>query len=312
MSESRAKSCAKSVVLEELRQRIDRLERPLAPRRAAQSALALGVAEIDRVLPWGGLMAAALHEIAPVNIEANISGTTGTVDDMPAALGFAAALLGRAATQGPVLWCRAQSRADGILHAAGLEIYGLHHNNLIVVNCVEKQQLPWVMEEGLRSGAVAAVLGETHRLPTVAARRLQLAAEAGGALALLVTDGRDDAFPAATRWRIAAAASPHPAGPWPGPARWHVSLWRCRGGAVDPGPVPGPASGPVPGHISGPVPGHISGPRHWFLEWHYEDVEFPGTARAARGFRLAAPVRHGPSRPALGGGIGRHRIAGSG
>lgn len=275
---------ANSAVLDDLRQRIGRLERPLSSRGASRPALTLGVTEVDRRLPRGGLIAAALHEIAPASdTESSANGAA----NMPAALGFAAALLGRAGNQGPVLWCRSRDRASGDLHAPGLETFGLRYNNLIVVNCSETRQLLWAMEECLRSGAVAAVLGQIHTLPGIAARRLQLAAEGGGTLALLVTGGIDDTIPAATRWRIAAAASIHPAGPWLGPACWRVTLQRCRGGI-----------------LAG------DGPRHWLLEWHDDSDderhgERYGGCRAARGFRLAAPFRHGPSCPALdGGGIG--------
>jgi protein ImuA len=279
------KSISKSAVLDDLRRRIGRLERAPAAHRAARPVLAFGVDAVDHALPWNGLTIAALHEIAPE--------TDDSVDHMPATLGFAAAVLGRAALMGPVLWCRVQGRAGALLHAPGLEGFGLDCNNLIIVNCADMRQISWVMEEGLRSGAVTAVLGETHRLSSVAARRLQLAAEAGASLALLVSASGDEALPAATRWRIAAAASPHPAGPHlaslgPGPARWRATLWRCRG---DSG----------------------AGPRDWLLEWHDEDDERPGAARAARGFRLAAPLRDRPSRPArTGGGIGRQRLAGIG
>jgi protein ImuA len=282
---------SKSALLDDLRRRIGRLERTSEPHHAARPALAFGVDEVDHALPWGGLMAAALHEIAPETA----NGAADGIDHLPAALGFAAALLGRAALSGPVLWGRTDNRAGARLHAPGLASFGLNHNNLILVNCAQARQIPWVMEEGLRSGAVAAVLGEMQQISSVAARRLQLAAETGGTLAMLVTAGGDDALVAATRWRIAAATSPHPAGPHlanlgPGPARWRATLWRCRGtAAVE------------------------TDPRHWLLEWHDEDDERPGAAQAARGFRLAAPLRHGPLRPAReSGGTLRERIARTG
>ena len=62
----------------------------------------------------------------------------------------------------------------------------------------------WAAEEGLRSGAVGAVVLEGERaLDLTAARRLQLAAEEGGALGLMVSPGLEALFPAAsTRWRL--------------------------------------------------------------------------------------------------------------
>ena len=88
------------------------------------------------------------------------------------------------------------------------------------------------MEEALRSGAVAAVLGEIQEADLTARRRLQLAAEAGGAAALLLSppESRPGPSPALTCWRIASAPSgPPPYGVGIGAARWSVELTRCRG-----------------------------------------------------------------------------------
>jgi protein ImuA len=60
-----------------------------------------------------------------------------------------------------------------------------------------------------------------------ATRRLALAAEAGGALALLLRPDEADPAPsaAATRWRVVAAPS------HAGRARFRAELVRCRGAA---------------------------------------------------------------------------------
>jgi len=86
------------------------------------------------------------------------------------------------------------------------------------------------VEEGLRCPSLGAVLGEVSELAPAAARRLQLAAEAGGVAALAVTSARLMAGGATTRWRVAAAPSVTP--PWGGigPPAWTVTLERCRGG----------------------------------------------------------------------------------
>ncbi|HTZ35029.1 MAG TPA: hypothetical protein VMB84_03325, partial [Stellaceae bacterium] len=107
--------------------------------------------------------------------------------------------------------------------------------------------LLWTLEEGLRagrspgepSGEIAAVVGEIGRLPMVAGRRLQLAAERAGVPALLLRRwrtgeeaARERARPSAavTRWRITALpALPEPGEPGIGQPRWRVELLRCRG-----------------------------------------------------------------------------------
>ena len=253
---------SKTALLDDLRRRIAHLEHPSLGQEALPPSLAFGVPEIDGHLPWGGLAPAALHEVVPAE--------PGNVTP---ALGFAAALLGRAARTAPVLWCR--SRRD--LYAPGLKSLGLDAGNLIVVEAGKDRELLWAMEEGLRSGALAAVLGEIRDLSMTAARRLQLAAEEGGTLALLAHGGT--AQVALTRWRVAAAASRHPHGAWPGAACWQVALLRCRGGSAG----------------------------QWLVEWLDERDDawrsgrtFDGRNDApARGFRLAAPLRDGPLRAAV-------------
>lgn len=151
------------------------------------------------------------------------------------AAGFAAALLTDItqqpeATEAPLLWCR----RGRDLYLPGLAAFGFDCRRLVVVRGDNDREILWAMEEGLRSGLPAAVIGEVSRLPATALRRLQLAAEGSGVLALLlrpaachVTPG-----PVATRWRVAAAASEprQLAQPWPALAQWRVELLRCRGG----------------------------------------------------------------------------------
>jgi protein ImuA len=99
------------------------------------------------------------------------------------------------------------------------------------------------MEEGLRHRGLAGVVGEVSgRLTLTTSRRLQLAAETSGviAIALRRSQSFDDpalAEPTAalTRWRIAALPSVPPVSHAPdtpglSPARWRLDLTRCRGG----------------------------------------------------------------------------------
>jgi protein ImuA len=196
-------------LLEELRARIRRIERH-APNGGNEEAgvLTLGAPEIDGVLPWGGLPRAALHEI---------------IGERGAASGFCAGLLARlAGDTGTVLWCR---REPG-LHAPGLDVFGLDPKRLVVVRGHNRNDIPWAMEEGLGSAALAAVLGETDGIAVIPRRRLQLAAEKGGVTALLLrtTGDRMASGPALTRWRVDAAPGGFDA------PRWRVDLLRCRGG----------------------------------------------------------------------------------
>jgi protein ImuA len=208
-----------------LRERIARIER-VHTRGEAEKSIPLGIEAIDKVLPTGGVRLGALHEAASAGPD---------TEHAAAATLFTAGILAR--LDGPVLWVLRQSD----LFAPGLAGAGLQPDRVLFVEA-GKQVLP-VMEEGFRHSGLAAVVAEhTGRLSLVASRRLQLAAEQAGILAILIRrspsfddPALDEPTAAVTRWRIGVlpspAALPHaPDTPGLGRARWRVELTRCRGG----------------------------------------------------------------------------------
>jgi protein ImuA len=231
--------------LVELQERIRRIERRGARHHGV---LPFGIAAIDRALPEGGLALGALHEIF---------GAGPDEEDGAAAAGFAAGIAGRIGdfaadslqkqqtmAGGPVLWCL--KHRD--LYGPGLAEHGLDPDRIALVRAPRDDDLLWALEEGLRTPGVAAVVGEIGRLPMVAGRRLQLAAEHAGIPALVLRRWRTGAEAAAerarpsaavTRWRIAPLPS-LPDADEPGPReltggligwpRWRIELLRCRGG----------------------------------------------------------------------------------
>ena len=271
-------SCVANSSLTALRDRIRHIERP-----ARHGVLPFGVAAIDCALPGGGLALGAVHEI---------TGAGGDEEDGAAAAGFAAGILARlgsltvipgrecserarndnpprATGNGIVLWCL--RRPD--LYGSGLLAYGLDPARLVLVQASRDDAILWAVEEGLRTGlaaGLAAVVGEIGHLSMVAGRRLQLAAERSGVIALILrrwrsaqeaAAERDRPSAALTRWRVAALSSaeiagepgigrprPHPNAPplagegmggggagngWGlgiGRPRWRVALLRVRGG----------------------------------------------------------------------------------
>ncbi len=186
-----------------------------------------GIPAVDARIAGGGLAVAALHEVAPV--------TPHGADEAAATL-FLAGLAGRKAREdvrGQVLW--ALARRD--LFAPGLTQAGLAPDRLIYAECRNDEEVLAVMEEGLRHGGLAAVVGEIGRCAMAPARRLQLAAEEGGTMALMMRRWRKterdplaEPSPAVTRWRIGCA----PSAPLPvagvGRACWRAELTRQRGG----------------------------------------------------------------------------------
>jgi len=181
--------------------------REAAPTRAT-ARLPLTRA-LDRAL-GGGLAADGLHEIAPA----------GPADGA-AAMGFALALAARfMAARGRAAIVMAEDFAlaeMGALYGPGLAAFGLDLSRLVFVRAPDAPALFQAMEDALKSGAPAAVIGEAWRLKSydlAASRRLLLAARAGGAPALLTAAsayGAADGFSSAaeTRFEIAAAPSAH-------------------------------------------------------------------------------------------------------
>ena len=209
--------------------------------------LGFGLDAIDRRLPGGGLPRIGLHEL---------------MADRGSAAGVVAALAGRALRAGPetagaVLWAARQAE----LYGPGLAGFGLPPARLILVEAASDTEVLWTMEEGLRTRGLAAVVGELAALDLTAARRLQLAAEAGAGTGFVLrpSDPGSAAGAACSRWRIRSAPS-RAAGGW---TCWHLVLERCRGVAAT--------------------------PLDWFVEWNDATGDF--ALAAASDDRSAQPAR---------------------
>jgi protein ImuA len=196
-----------------------------AQDRVTRAVLPFGVAPLDARLPGGGLALGALHEVA--------GGAEGALHGAAAAK-FAAGILARA--QGEVLWCLRQRD----LFAPSLAQVGLPPDRLIFVEAGDEAGVLAAMEEGLRCSGLAGVVGEVAKLSMTASRRLQLAAEKSGQMAIAIrrwrrtADAADLGQPTAatTRWRVSSLpSSPLPdAIPGIGQPRWFLELLRCKAG----------------------------------------------------------------------------------
>lgn len=213
-------AAAPSPAIRRLREQIQRLEG--VPLRA-RSVLPFGVRVIDDRLPGGGLALGALHEVA--------GGGNAAIDGAAAAL-FAAGIAAR--TRGQVLWC--VTRQD--LFAPALAQVGLGPDRIIYVEACDEKSVLACFEEGVRHGGLGAVVAEVARLSMTSSRRLSLAAEASGSMAIAIrrwrrqTEAADFGQPtaSATRWRVSALPSTPLPAPGVGRARWLLELIRCRAG----------------------------------------------------------------------------------
>ncbi|MDG1208750.1 MAG: hypothetical protein P8Q48_03890 [Paracoccaceae bacterium] len=137
----------------------------------------------------------------------------------PSAVIFAALAAGR--LTGPILWAR-PAWEGGVLNPEGLAPL-FDPTRLVVASCPRPLDILWTAEEALRSGAVQMVVAETAEPPALTPlRRLQLAAEAGGAntkrppLGLILPPRAGTAGAVESRWRC----RPSPAWASGQPARW--------------------------------------------------------------------------------------------
>src|SRR5471030_877332 len=266
---SPAANDALGLVSHALREQVRRLERAHSVQRAGRMAVPLGLPEIDALLPEGGLLTGALHEIEAAPTP---SGRVAAHDG--AALGFAAHMLGRF-NPGTILWCRQPLLGgDALPYAATLSAW-FNPARLLIVTTRHEEDFFWAMEEGLRTPGVAAVVGETRAADPTAGRRLSLAAEKSGIPALLL---RPQPAPpqsvCTTRWRVSSAPSAVAAAPSPevpgiemlGAARWQVELRRNRFGTPSVEEMP-----------------------TWLLEWNDETHHLAVVPQAQ--YRSASPLR---------------------
>lgn len=211
-----------------LRRHLERLAHP-ADRR---ERLPFEIEAIDNALPGGGLALGAVHEICE-------QGTDGARASLAAL--FAAGVLAR--LPGPVIWCL-HSRD---LFAPALARVGLHPDRVIYCETWKDAEVLPAMEEGLRHGGLAGVVGELVKLPLTPSRRLQLAAEASGVVAFVLRrsgSALDEHNASFSRWSVRSA----PSGPMidfdMGRACWQLDLLRCRGAEANSWTVEAPdASG---------------------------------------------------------------------
>jgi protein ImuA len=209
--------------LDALRAEVRAIE--VADRAGASESLPFGVDAMDGRIAGGGIMLGALHEMA---------GSSASIGDDAAALLFTAGLAARASAKGGVVLWALRWRD---LFAPGLAQAGLTPDRLIQAECRRDEDVLAVMEEGLRHGGLAAVVGEVGQAPMAATRRLQLAAEQSGTLALMLRKWRKNGVDplgtpssALTRWTIGCVPSASLPVQGIGRPRWSVNLVRQRGG----------------------------------------------------------------------------------
>ncbi|MCK6484326.1 MAG: hypothetical protein L6R00_09360 [Phycisphaerae bacterium] len=206
-------------------------------RRDQRRHLPTGLAALDAALPGGGLAAGAIHELLSETDGAG-SWTWALWLAARAAEGGLPAHAGRGASSAPSR--RERSPPGGYLvwldgprefYPPAAAAWGIDPARLVIVRPADAREAYWIIDQTLRCPAVAAVIAAPPPMQRAEARRLQLAAEAGGGVGLLLhaRPGQAGDSGAVSRWRIAPAPSAATE-----TRRFRVTVERCRGGAAPP------------------------------------------------------------------------------
>jgi hypothetical protein len=132
--------------------------------------------------------------------------------------------------------CRIQGDPRGDprsgLYGPGLARLGLDTGRLILVEATRPADRLWAFEEALRTPGLAGAVAELDRIDPKAARRLQLAAEAGGTTGIVLQTGNRAAIAGAmTGWSVAALPGAPDRNGFPrgfAAPRWRLALQRSR------------------------------------------------------------------------------------
>ena len=201
-------------LVEALRRQIAAVEGARRQMRAdADGPVSSGCGALDRLLPGPGFRRGTLAEW----IAADSAGGAAT-------LAFCTAR--QACDQGGALVVLDSQREFYPPAAVRL---GIEPQNLVVVQCCREAEAAWALDQALRSAAVAAVVAWPAALEGHAFRRLQLAAEEGGSLGLLI---RPPAARSELSWAdVRLWVEPLPAAAC-GPRRVKIEVLRSRGTAA--------------------------------------------------------------------------------
>jgi len=194
-------------------------------RAPAGRAFATGLPALDALAPGGAFGRGAVHEIlcAPEHGTALFFATL-------LARSAAASSQDSAASDGGganrfICWCDPARE----LYPPALANHGIALTHLLLLHPDGPRNMLWAISESLRCRGVAAVVAAPPRLSRIAARRLQLSAERGGGIGLLLRNANApgiDCYAAATRWLVRPAPGERTI------QRWNVQLIHGHGGSI--------------------------------------------------------------------------------
>ncbi len=189
-------------------------------RSSPVDAVDVGLGPISEAFPNQVFPTGAVHELISNNTESAV-----------ASVGFMSCIAGRLMTTGaPCVWAASERQ----VFPPGLKRFGIDPSQIVFVDLKKEKQVLWVLEEALKQGGLAAVIGEVKNISDIASRRLQLAAERSGVTGFMIRHITRSVTPIASvaRWKITSLPSEGPKMNMPGLGfpRWAVELEKIRNG----------------------------------------------------------------------------------
>ncbi|HLW19147.1 MAG TPA: hypothetical protein VKX33_02425 [Cyclobacteriaceae bacterium] len=205
-------------VIQKLREEIMALERFPSPKLGGHLS-SFGLGPIEASFSGNAFPVGAIHEF----ISQGVGGAASTN-------GFIAGLLGKLMQKGRFcLWVSNQRP----LFPQGLKHFGVEADRIIFIDVKREKDVLWTIEQGLKCGVLAAVVGELKDISFAESQRLQLAVERSRVTGFLHRHQprREHALACVTRWKIRPIPSQLEEGmPGMGFPRWKVELIKVRNG----------------------------------------------------------------------------------
>ena len=184
----------KRLQLQQLAKEVRSLEKHASGAKTPQ-AVSTGCGDMDALLPAGGYEPGCVVEYLRSSPACGASH-----------LAMAAAASAVRAKEGYLVVVDPQRS----IYPPALLCHGLDLQQVIFVHPETPDDLLWAIDQSLRTSAVAAVIAECHCVDDRAARRLQLAAESGSSLAVLIRGlaARRSPTWAEVQWVVRSAPTP--------------------------------------------------------------------------------------------------------
>lgn len=186
---------------------------------SAGAGIDVGLGGLEAAFPNATFPTGAVHEFISDGAE-----------DAAATGGFVAGLLGALMRGGGVCVWVSASRT---LFPPSLKTFGIEPDRIIFVDLKRERDVLWAMEEALKCGGLASVVGEIQEIGFTASRRLQLAVEQSRVTGFILRNHPRNLGTVAcvSRWRITHLASEWQDDmPGVGFPRWNVELLKIRNG----------------------------------------------------------------------------------